>query len=63
MKLWRGVGGQYNLRMDDAGFMRVVMGQAVPLIRQLLTAPVGGGSNSRTAHAPLDDLNGTVKNR
>ncbi|MCX4324903.1 MAG: hypothetical protein OSJ59_18330, partial [Lachnospiraceae bacterium] len=25
-------------------------------------APVGGGSDSRTAHAPLDDLNGTVKN-
>ena len=49
--------------MDNTGLVRVVVGLAVPLICQLLTAPVGGGSNSRTAYTPLDDLNGTVKNR
>ena len=48
--------------MDNTGLMRVVVGLAVPLICQLLAAPVGGSSDSRTAYAPLDDLNGTVKN-
>ena len=63
MKLRRGVGWQYDLLMDNAGFMRVVMGQAVPLVGQPFAAPVGGSGNSRTAYTPLDDLNGTVKNR
>ena len=49
--------------MDNTGLVRVVVGLAVPLICQLLAAPVGGGSDSRTAYAPLDNLNGTVKNR
>ena len=49
--------------MDNAGLVRVVVGLAVPLICQLLAAPVGGSSDSRTAYTPLDDLNGTVKNR
>ena len=48
--------------MDDAGFMRVVVGHAVPIVGQLLAAPIGSSGNSRTAHAPLDDLDGTVKN-
>ena len=63
MKFRRGVSGQYEFRMDNTGLMRVVVGFAVPLICQLLAAPVGGSSDSRTAYAPLDDLNGTVKNR
>ncbi len=62
MKLRRCVGGQHDLRMDDTGLMRVVVGFAVPLICQPFAAPVGGSGNNRTAHAPLDDLNGTVKN-
>ena len=62
LKLRRGVGGEHDFRMDNAGLVRVVMGLAVPLICQLLAAPVGGSSDSRTAYAPLDDLNGTVKN-
>ena len=49
--------------MDNAGFVRVVVGFAVPLICQPFAAPIGGGSDSRAAYAPLDDLNGTVKNR
>ncbi len=61
-KLWRGVGGQHDFRMDNTGFMRVITGQAVPFAGQFFAAPVGGSGNSRTAHAPLDDLNGTVKN-
>ena len=63
LKLRRGVDWQHNLRVDNAGFMRVVVGHTVPLVGQPFAAPVGGGSDSRTAHAPLDDLNGTVKNR
>ena len=62
MKLWRGVGGQYDFFMNDTGLMCVVMGSSVPLICQPFAAPVGGGSDSRTAYAPLDNLNGTVKN-
>ena len=62
LKLRRGVGGEHDFRMDNAGLVRVVVGLAVPLICQLLAAPVGGSSDSRTAYAPLDDLNGTVKN-
>ena len=62
-KFWRGVGGKHDFRMYHTGLMRVVVGLAVPLICQLLAAPVGGSSDSRTAYAPLDDLNGTVKNR
>ena len=62
LKLRRGVDWQHNLRVDNAGFMRVVVGHTVPLVGQPFAAPVGGGSDSRTAHAPLDDLNGTVKN-
>ena len=49
--------------MNNARFMRAVMGFAVPLVCQPFAAPVGGGSDSRAAYAPLDDLNGTVKNR
>lgn len=63
LKLRWGVGGQHDLRMDNTGFMRVVVGFAVPLICQPFATPVGGGSDSRAAHTPLDNLNGTVKNR
>ena len=63
MKLWRGVGGQYDFFVNDTGFMGKVMGASVPLVCQPFTAPVGGSGNSRTAHAPLNDLDGTVKNR
>ena len=61
LKLWRGVGWQHDLLVDDTGLMRVIVGFAVPLICQPFAASVGGSGNSRTAHAPLDDLNGTVK--
>ena len=47
--------------MNDTRLMRVVVGLAVPFICQPFAAPVGGGSDSRAAHAPLDNLNGTVK--
>ena len=43
-------------------YYAVVVGFAVPLICQPFAAPIGGSSDSRTTHAPLDDLNGTVKN-
>ena len=63
LKLRRGMGWEHDFRMDNTGLMRVIMGFAVPLICQLLAAPIGGSSDSRTAYTPLDDLNGTVKNR
>lgn len=62
MKLWRGVGWQHDLRMDNAALMRVVVGHAVPLIHQSFAAPIGGSGYGRFADAPLDDLNGTMKN-
>jgi hypothetical protein len=49
--------------MDDTALVDVVMGHAVPLICQTLTAPVGGSSYGRFADAALDDLDGTMKNR
>ena len=63
LELRRGMGGQYDLRMDNTGFMRIVVGFAVPLIGQPFAASIGGSSDSRAAHTPLDDLNRTVKNR
>ena len=61
LKLWRGVGWQHNLLVDDTGLMRVIVGFAVPLICQPFAAPVCGSSYGRFANTPLDDLNGTVK--
>ena len=62
MKLRRGVGWQHDFRMDDAALVGVVVGHTVPLVHQLLAAPVGGSGHGRFADAPLDDLNGTMKN-
>ena len=59
---WRGVGWQHDFRMNNAAFAGVVMGQAVPLVHQLFTAPIGGSGHSGLALAPLDDLDGTMKN-
>jgi hypothetical protein len=38
------------------------MGQAVPLVHQLFTAPIGGSGHSGLALAPLDNLDGTMEN-
>ena len=54
-KLWRGVGGQHDFRMDDAALPGVIMGQAVPFICQFGSASVGSCGNSGTALAALDD--------
>ena len=59
-KLWRGVGGQHDLRMDNAALPGVIMGQAVPFIRQFGSASVGGCGNSGTALAALDDTDGNM---
>ena len=59
-KFRRGVGGQHDLRMDNAAFPGVVMGQAVPFICQLGSASVGGCGNSGTALAALDDTDGNM---
>ena len=59
-KLWRGVGGQHDLRMDNAALPGVIMGQAVPFICQLGSAAVGGCGNSGTACAALDDTDGDM---
>ena len=54
-KLRRSVGGQHDFRMDNAALPGVIVGQAVPFIRQLGSASVGGCGNSGTALAALDD--------
>ena len=59
-KLRRGVGGQHDFRMDNAAFPGVIMGQAVPFIRQFGSASVGGCGNSGTALAALDDTDGDM---
>ena len=59
-KLRRGVGGQHDFRMDNAAFAGVIVGQAVPFIRQLCPAAVGGCGNSGTALAALDDTDGDM---
>ena len=59
-KLWRGVGGQHDFRMDNAALPGVIMGQAVPFIRQFGSASVGGCGNSGTALAALDDTDGNM---
>ena len=63
MKLRRSVSGQHDFSMDNTGLVRVVMGSPVPLVCQPFAASIGGSSDSRTAYTPLDDLDGTVKNR
>ena len=59
-KLWRGVGRQHDFRMDNAALPGVIMGQAVPFIRQFGSAAVGGCGNSGTALSALDDTDGKM---
>src|SRR5699024_6966337 len=59
-KLRRGMGGQHDFRMDNAAFPGVIVGLAVPFIRQLGSASVGGCGNSGTALAALDDTDRDV---
>ena len=59
-KFRRGVGGQHDLRMDNAALAGVIVGKAVPFIRQLCSAAVGGCGNSGTALAALDDTDGDM---
>jgi len=49
-----------DFRMDNAALPGVIMGQAVPFIRQLGSAAVGGCGNSGTALAALDDTDGDM---
>ena len=46
--------------MDNAAFAGVIMGLAVPFIRQLCPAAVSGCGNSGTALAALDDADGDM---
>ena len=59
-KLWRGVGRQHDLRMDNAAFPGVVVGHSIPFICQLGSAAVSSCGNSRTARAALDDTDGDM---
>ena len=54
------MGRQHDLCMDNAAFAGVIVGQAVPFIRQLGSASVGGCGNSGTALAALDDTDGDM---
>ena len=59
-KLRRRVGGQHDLRMNNAAFPGVVVGHAVPFICQLGSAAVSSCGNGRTACAALDDTDGDM---
>ena len=59
-KLWRGVGRQHDLRMDNAAFPGVVVGHSIPFICQLGSAAVSSCGNGRTACAALDDTDGDM---
>ena len=59
-KLWRGVGRQHDLRMNNAAFPGVVVGHSIPFICQLGSAAVSSCGNSRTACAALDDTDGDM---
>ena len=54
------MGRQHDFRMDNAGFVGIVMGQAVPFIGELGSAAVGGCGNGRPALAALDDTDGSM---
>ena len=47
--------------MDNATLVCVIMCRAVPLIDQLLAAPVGRGSYGGFARAAFDNFNGTME--
>ena len=53
-------GGQHDFRMDNAALPGVIVGQAVPFIRQFGSTSVGGCGNSGTALAALDDTDRDV---
>ena len=59
-KLWRSVGRQHDLRMDNAAFPGVVVGHSIPFICQLGSAAVSSCGNGRTACAALDDTDGDM---
>ena len=54
------MGGQHDFRMDNASFAGVIMGQAVPFIRQLGSASVGGCGYGGFAFSPADDLDAAM---
>ena len=62
LKLRRGVSWQHDFSMNDTTLSCVIVGHSVPLVHQLFTAPIGGSGHSGLALAPLNDLDGTVKN-
>lgn len=55
------MGGEHDFLVNDALLVGVVMGQAVPLIHQFLTAPIDGSGHSGLALAPLDDFDRAMK--
>ena len=46
--------------MDNAALFRVVVGQSVPLVRQLFAASVGGCGYGGFAFSPADDLDAAM---
>ena len=52
---------KYDLPVDNAAFVGVVMDFSVPLVCQLFAASVGGGSYCRASFASLNTLDGTVE--
>ena len=59
-KSGRGVCREQNFRMDNAALFRVVVGQTVPLVRQLFAASVGGCGYGGFAFSPADNLDAAM---
>ena len=56
------MGGQHDLRMDNAAFAGVIMRHAVPLVDQLCPTAICSSGNDRFSLAALYQLDGAMKN-
>ena len=56
------MGRQHDFRMNNAAFVGVVVGHAVPLVYELRAAAVCGSANGRFALAALYHFEGAMKN-
>ena len=61
LKFRRGMGRQYDFRVDYATFPGVIMGKPVPFVGHFGSAPVSGSAYGRLGFAALDNLDGHME--
>jgi hypothetical protein len=54
------MGWKKDFGIDYATFFRIIMGDAVPLVCELLTASVSGGGNGAPASTAFDNFNAAM---